>query len=92
MSQAKPEGGFLPKIDGSVKIVVSGVFRITGFDVSEYPDHRLILSDLAGRQVKNVCLADGGEIDVTDLPNGLYVATLWDNQSRLLSDKLVVNH
>lgn len=70
----------------------AGMFRITGLDVSGYPDHRLVLSDLTGRQVKNVRLADGGEVDVSDLPNGLYVATLWDNQIRLLSDKLVVNH
>lgn len=67
----------------------AGNFQLTGFDALAHPTSHLILSDLSGRQVKSI-LAPEGDIDISDLPNGMYVVTLWDNSVRLFSDKLII--
>ncbi|MFN0216393.1 MAG: T9SS type A sorting domain-containing protein [Saprospiraceae bacterium] len=64
-------------------------FQLLGFEASTHPESRLILSDLSGRQVKSVSATEG-DIDISDLPNGMYIVTLWDNSIRLFSDKLIV--
>ncbi|MFN0037682.1 MAG: T9SS type A sorting domain-containing protein [Saprospiraceae bacterium] len=68
----------------------AGSFQILGFDASLHPASRLVVSDLSGRQIKSV-LASEGDVGISDLPNGMYVVTLWDNSARLFSDKLVIS-
>ncbi len=68
----------------------SGSCQINNFDPSQYTSHQLSITDMAGQQLKGIHLSSS-EVDISDLPNGMYIVTLWNNSTRVFSEKLIIN-
>lgn len=68
----------------------SNSFRVNNFDPAQHTSHQLSITDMAGRQLKRI-LMSSPEVDISDLPNGMYMVTIWNNSSRIFTEKLIVN-
>lgn len=65
-------------------------FQLHNFDVDPSKQQRIVLLDMNGRTVKSFEQITESVFDISDLINGLYVVSLWENGSRLLTTKLSV--
>lgn len=65
-----------------------GSFQIFGLDLGEY---QLKIVDISGRTVHETGYLAGEEITLTGITSGLYVASLWKDGARVLTEKLIVN-
>jgi len=65
-------------------------FQLHNFDVDPSKQQRIVLVDMNGRTVKSFEQITQSEFDISDLINGLYIVSIWENGSRLLTTKLSV--
>ncbi len=67
---------------------VSTFFSIPNLGFSE--NYRLTLTDLAGKTVKSFVHSAQISFDIADLPDGLYILNIWDDNTRIHTVKLSV--
>jgi len=65
-------------------------FQLYNFDTDPSKQQRIVLMDMNGRTVKSFEQITQSLFDISDLTNGLYVVSIWENGSRLLTTKLSV--
>lgn len=65
-------------------------FQLHNLDIDPSKQQRIVLMDMNGRIVKSFEQISQPEIDISDLNNGLYVVSVWENGSKLLTTKLSV--
>jgi Secretion system C-terminal sorting domain len=63
-------------------------FRIMGIDTDA--DYSLSLTDLSGRQVKTFSTIANQDLDVSELPVGMYIAQLWNGSKKVQTTKLSI--
>lgn len=66
-------------------------FFIMGLKLETDSDATLAISDMAGKTIREEVLS-GHEIDVSDLPNGLYIVSLFQDGVRKASEKLMIQN
>lgn len=50
------------------------------------------LTDLSGRVIKNISLNDTLNVDVSDVPNGVYFVNILLNNGNIKSTRIIINH
>jgi len=66
-------------------------FRLSGLDLNtSNPDQRLTIYDLSGRIVKEFLQVNQEDFNISDLPIGLYVVSLWEGERRIKTLKLSI--
>jgi hypothetical protein len=65
-------------------------FQLHNFDIDPSKQQLIVLMDMNGRTVKSFEQITQSVFDVSDLTNGLYIVSIWENGSRLLTTKLSV--
>lgn len=63
-------------------------FRVSGLDLSS--DYSLVLSDLSGKTVSTFTNITNQDLDVSELPVGLYIAQLWNGTKKVQTTKLSI--
>ncbi|MBC7778159.1 MAG: T9SS type A sorting domain-containing protein [Phycisphaerae bacterium] len=70
----------------------SNTLRLTNFTPTAAQEYQLTITDLSGRTVKSVQSWVNEDMDVSDLPQGMYILNLTSNGTPLFSDQFIVNH
>jgi hypothetical protein len=68
----------------------SSVVRLNHFEMDEGIDYQLIITDLAGKAVRNTTLSSN-EVDISGLSNGMYAMTITRDGKRMFTDKLIIS-
>lgn len=63
-------------------------FRVSGLDLNA--DYSLVLHDLSGKTVSTFTNIANQDLDVPDLPVGLYIAQLWNGTKKVQTTKLSI--
>ncbi len=66
----------------------SSSFRLMGMD--ETSDYSLTLTDISGRTLKTYVNVSNQDLDVADLPTGMYLAQLWNGAKKVQISKLSI--
>ena|GEM_PF-3613989 len=66
--------------------------HLVNFEASNDREYQLAIFDLTGRVVKKIPRWSNENIDVSNLPNGMYALMLRSGKERTFSGRLVVNH
>ncbi len=66
----------------------SSSFRLMGMD--ETSDYSLTLTDISGRTLKTYVNVSNQDLDVADLPTGMYLAQLWNGAKKVQTSKLSI--
>ncbi|MFN0213915.1 MAG: T9SS type A sorting domain-containing protein [Saprospiraceae bacterium] len=68
-------------------------FHLSGIDMNDPgSNYHLKLLDLSGRVVKEFTQVSSDELDVSDIPNGLYAVSLLDGERQVKTFKLSIVH
>ncbi|MEQ8705733.1 MAG: T9SS type A sorting domain-containing protein [Phaeodactylibacter sp.] len=65
-------------------------FQLLNYDVDITKQQRIVLMDMNGRIVKSFEHIGSPGFDISDLANGLYLVSIWENGNRLLTTKLSI--
>lgn len=65
-------------------------FQILNLEIDPSKQQRIVLMDMNGRTVKAFEQITQSEFDISTLTNGMYLVSVWENGSRLLTTKLSV--
>lgn len=68
----------------------SSTIWLRNFESDLDRDYQMTFSDLSGRAVKSIALT-GNEVDISDLPAGMFVLNILREGRRVFTSKLVVN-
>jgi Secretion system C-terminal sorting domain len=66
----------------------NNTFRVSNVD--NISDHRVTLTDLSGRTVKSYSNISNEELDIAELPTGMYLVQLWNGTKKVQTTKLSV--
>lgn len=68
----------------------SSVIRLQNFEPDLGRDYKMAITDLAGKALKTVSLTSN-EVDISDLPSGMFVASIKREGKRIFTSKFVIN-
>lgn len=65
-------------------------FQLLNYEADLTKQQRIVLMDMNGRIVKSFEHIGSPGFDISDLANGLYLVSIWENGNRLLTTKLSI--
>ncbi len=70
----------------------NNTITINDFDYNFHKEYSIAIADLSGKRLVNIPKWSNTSIDVSNVPEGMYILNLFENDKKIITEKLVINH